>query len=113
LLADVERCDEVVFRSIAALGRQAPRPVDAAGRSVDRAEAGAALERLTAALHEDDLSAATGAMADLETSRLAAWADDDLGRLRHSIDGGKGDYVAPSRPRERCGRITPPSGSIQ
>jgi hypothetical protein len=49
--------------------------------------AGAALERLTVALDDYDLSSASGAMADLSTAGLPPWASEDLGRLRHSVEG--------------------------
>jgi hypothetical protein len=59
----------------------------ASDRPFDRAVAGAALERLAAALVDYDLSSANGALADLGTSGLPTWAADDLGRLRRSVDG--------------------------
>ena len=60
---------------------------DTAGRPFDRAVAGAALDRLTVALDDYDVSSASGALADLDTSGLPSWAADDLGRLRRCVDG--------------------------
>ena len=87
LLADVDDRAAVVLRSVAAL--RAPEYVVAGTerRAVDRAVAGAAFERLTVALDNYDLSSASGALADLGASGLPAWAPDDLGRLRRSVDG--------------------------
>ena len=86
LLADVEDRAAVVFNSIAALGPQVPLAAGTATGSFDEAIAGAALERLTVALDGYDLSSASGALADLGTAGLPAWATDDLGRLRHCVD---------------------------
>ncbi len=55
--------------------------------SFDPRAAGAALERLTMALDDYDLSAAGGALTDLSASGLPAWAAGDLERLRHCVDG--------------------------
>ena len=52
-----------------------------------RAVAGAALERLAVALDDHDLSSANCALADFGSSALPAWAADELGRLRRSVDG--------------------------
>jgi CheY-like chemotaxis protein/HPt (histidine-containing phosphotransfer) domain-containing protein len=86
LLADVEDRAAIVFRSIRSRQPQAAPTVEASDRSFDPAEAGAALERLTAALNDYDLSAANGALADLERSGVPAWAADDLGRLRGCVE---------------------------
>jgi two-component system, sensor histidine kinase and response regulator len=87
LLGVVEDRAAVVSRSIAALRQADSRVADAPDRPFDRAGAGAALERLAAALGDHDLSSANGALADLGTSGLPTWAADDLGRLRRSVDG--------------------------
>ena len=58
-----------------------------AGRPFDPAGAGAALDRLTIALDNYDVTSASGAVADLGRSGLAAWAADDLGRLSRCVDG--------------------------
>jgi two-component system sensor histidine kinase/response regulator len=87
LLADVEERGATVFKSIQSLRSAPDRAVDSAVRPFDRAGASAALERLTAALDDFDLSSASGALADLGTSGLPPWAADDLGRLQHSVDG--------------------------
>jgi signal transduction histidine kinase/DNA-binding response OmpR family regulator/HPt (histidine-containing phosphotransfer) domain-containing protein len=87
LLAAVEDRAAVVFTSIATL-RPATQIAIPTGRChYDRMAAGAALERLTGALSAYDLSAATGALAELGASGLPPWADVDLGRLRRSVDG--------------------------
>jgi signal transduction histidine kinase/CheY-like chemotaxis protein/HPt (histidine-containing phosphotransfer) domain-containing protein len=87
LLAAVEDRAAVVFRSIASLRPDAQRGTDGSSHPYDRAGTGAALERLTAALDGYDLSSASGALAELGTSGLPAWAADDIGRLRHCIEG--------------------------
>jgi len=87
LLATVEAQADVVFRSIETL-RPKPLPHGTATtRPLDRVLASAALERLALALDDYDLSSANGALVDLDTSGLSAWAADDLGRLRQHIDG--------------------------
>ena len=68
-------------------GPSAERGTASAGRTFDRAVASAALDRLTPALDNYDVTSANGALADLNTSGLSAWADDDLGRLRRCVDG--------------------------
>ncbi len=87
LLAVVEERAAIVFRSIETLRPSAQRETDTAARPFDRAMAGAALDRLTIALEHYDVSSASGALAELATSGLPAWAADDLGRLRRSVDG--------------------------
>jgi two-component system, sensor histidine kinase and response regulator len=87
LLSVVEERAAVVSNSIATLRSRSDHGAESPGRPFDRAVAGAALERLTVALDGYDLSSASGAMADLSTSGLPAWAADDLGRLRHSVEG--------------------------
>jgi signal transduction histidine kinase/CheY-like chemotaxis protein/HPt (histidine-containing phosphotransfer) domain-containing protein len=86
LLVDVEQQAAIVSHSIASL-RPADRLAGAERRPFDRTVAGAALERLTVALDAYDLSSVNGALVDLGASGLAAWAADDIGRLRHSVDG--------------------------
>ena len=87
LLALVEDRAAVVSRTIATLRPASSRVADTADRPFDSAGAGAALERLAAALDDFDLSSASGAIADLGASGLPAWAAADLGRLRQSVDG--------------------------
>jgi signal transduction histidine kinase/CheY-like chemotaxis protein/HPt (histidine-containing phosphotransfer) domain-containing protein len=87
LLAAVEDRAAVVSNSIATLHSGTDHSAKSLDRPFDRAVAGAALERLTVALDAYDLSSASGAMADLSTSGLPSWAADDLGRLRHSVEG--------------------------
>ena len=87
LLADVEKHAAAVFKSIESLRPAPGRAVDTAVRPFDRVGASAALERLTAALDDFDLSSASGALADLGTSGLPPWAAEDLDRLQHSVDG--------------------------
>jgi hypothetical protein len=52
----------------------------------DRAEAGAALARLTAALDAYDLSAATTALTGLKSAGLPQWGAVDLDKLGASIE---------------------------
>ena len=87
LLAVVEERAAVVFRSIETLRPSANREADVADRAVDRAVAGAALDRLAIALDNYDVSSMIAALADLDTSGLPAGAADDLGRLRRCVDG--------------------------
>ncbi len=93
LLAVVEDRAAIVSRSIESLRPPDSRVTDAPDRPFDRALAGAALERLTVALNGYDLSSASGALADLDTSGLPTSAADDLGRLRRSIDGYEFDQA--------------------
>ena len=70
LLAAVEESAAVVFASVETLrpsGDSAPVATD---RSFDRAAAAAALDRLTIALDDYDVTSASGALADLGTSGL-------------------------------------------
>ncbi len=87
LLAAVEDRAAVVFRSIETLRPPAIGEPGTADRAIDRAAAGAALDRLAIALDDYDVSAAIAALADLDTSGLPAGAADDLGRLRRCVDG--------------------------
>jgi two-component system sensor histidine kinase/response regulator len=87
LLADVEERAAVVFRSIDSLRSEARPVVDTVRHAFDRATARAALERLAVALDDYDLSSASGALADLATAGLPAWAADDFRRLQDSVDG--------------------------
>ena len=87
LLAAVEERAAIAFRSIETLRPPEPLVVNDTSRSFDPRAAGAVLERLAIALDEYDLSSANGALADLSASGLPAWAADDLGRLRHCVDG--------------------------
>jgi signal transduction histidine kinase/CheY-like chemotaxis protein/HPt (histidine-containing phosphotransfer) domain-containing protein len=87
LLAVVEHRAVVVSKSISTLRSRPDHSAESPGRPFDRAVAGAALERLTVALDDYDLSSASGAMADLSTAGLPPWASEDLGRLRHSVEG--------------------------
>jgi len=83
---DVEKRAAAVFKSIESLRQEPERGVSAIVHRFDRAGASAALERLTVALGDFDLSSATGALAELGTAGLPPWAVDDLGRLRHCVD---------------------------
>ena len=87
LLAAVEREASRVFASVETLRPVAVGATGGANHPIDLAKAGAALERLTAALDDYDLSAASAALADLDSSGLPAWAADDLGRLCQCVDG--------------------------
>jgi HPt (histidine-containing phosphotransfer) domain-containing protein len=86
LLAVLEDKAAVVFKSIESLRAEANAAAVMADRPFDRTVAGAALERLTVALGDGDLSAASGALADLRTSGLPGWAGAEFGRLRHCVD---------------------------
>jgi two-component system, sensor histidine kinase and response regulator len=87
LLAVVEERATVVLRSIETLRPPADREADAALSPFDPAAAGAALDRLTAALDNYDVSGASGALVELGKSSLPPWAADDLRRLRGCVDG--------------------------
>ena len=87
LLAVVEERAAVVLTSIEALRPPADRESGTADRPFDRAAAGAALDRLAIALDNYDVSSASAALADLDTSGLPAGASDDLEHLRRSVDG--------------------------
>jgi two-component system sensor histidine kinase/response regulator len=87
LLAAVEAHAAVVFASIETLRQPSNVEPDLAARPFDRAVAGAALDRLTVAVDNYDLTSASGALADLGTAGLPDWAADDLGCLRRCVDG--------------------------
>ena len=87
LLAVVEERAAIVLASIETLRPPASRAAGTADRPFDRAAAGAALDRLAIALDNYDVSSASAALADLDTSGLPAGAADDLERLRRSVDG--------------------------
>ena len=87
LLAVVEDRAAIVSSSIEALRPAESRVAGAPDRPFDRVMAGAALERLAAALDGYDPSSASGALPDLGSSGVPAWAADDLGSLRRSVDG--------------------------
>jgi len=87
LLTAVEERAATVLASIEALRPAANRASGTVDRPVDRAAAGAALDRLTVALDNYDVSSARAALADLDTAGLPAGASDDLERLRCSVDG--------------------------
>jgi two-component system, sensor histidine kinase and response regulator len=87
LLAVVEERATVVFRSIETLRPPADRDADVALSPFDPAAAGAALDRLAAALDNYDVSGASGALVELGKSSLPPWAADDLRRLRDCVDG--------------------------
>ena len=87
LLTVVEERAAIVLASIEALRPPANRASGTVDRPFDRAAAGAALDRLTVALDNYDVSSASAALADLDTSGLPAGASDDLERLRRSVDG--------------------------
>ena len=77
----------MVFKSIGTLRPEAYRDADVAARPFDPAAAGEALNRLAAALDNYDVSSASGALAELETSHLPPWAVDDLDRLHGYVNG--------------------------
>jgi signal transduction histidine kinase/CheY-like chemotaxis protein/HPt (histidine-containing phosphotransfer) domain-containing protein len=86
LMVPLEEQARVVFASIETLR---PLPAATAGPSAeafDSVSAGAALDRLVRTLDDYDVSSASGALADLASSGLPAWAHDDLDRLRRSVD---------------------------
>jgi signal transduction histidine kinase/CheY-like chemotaxis protein/HPt (histidine-containing phosphotransfer) domain-containing protein len=87
LLAVVEGRAAIVLASIEALRPPANRESGTADRPFNRAAAGAALDRLTIALDNYDVSSASAALADLDTSGVPAGTSDDLERLRRSVDG--------------------------
>jgi two-component system sensor histidine kinase/response regulator len=86
LLTAVEAHAATVFASIERLRPAAPAAATPPAAAFDRDTAGAALARLATALDGYDLSSATGALADLDSSGLPAWAADDLGRLHQHVD---------------------------
>jgi len=88
LHADLEARAAVVFRSIDTLRRaEAPAPAGSgAARPFDPAGVRAALERLQAALGDYDLSAATGALVEIEGVALPGGAAAELGTLRRHVD---------------------------
>jgi hypothetical protein len=86
LMVSLEEQARLVFASIETLR---PLPAGTAGPSAgvfDSVSAGAALDRLVRTLNDYDVSSASGALADLASSGLPAWAHDDLDRLRRSVD---------------------------
>jgi two-component system, sensor histidine kinase and response regulator len=86
LLAEVEQCAAVAFRSIDTFrDAAAARPSMTTGPS-DTAGARAALDRLQVALDDSELSAATCALADLTACGVPAGAEADLARLRDRMD---------------------------
>ena len=74
-----------MFRSIETLRAPAPAPASSA-KPLDPSLAGDALQRLASALDAYDLSAASDALADLDTAGLGAWAADEYGGLCRSVD---------------------------
>jgi two-component system sensor histidine kinase/response regulator len=87
LFATVNDRAAVVRRSIDTLRTDARANVAAVVRPYDSAGAGSALERLTAALADLDLSSAGAAVTDLDAAGLPEWATDDVNRLRACVDG--------------------------
>ena len=87
LLTVVEERAAIVLASIEALRPPASRASGSAGSPRRSCGGGAALDRLTVALDNYDVSSARGALADCDTAGLPAGASDDLERLRRSIDG--------------------------
>jgi signal transduction histidine kinase/CheY-like chemotaxis protein/HPt (histidine-containing phosphotransfer) domain-containing protein len=85
LMAAVDAQAAIVLRSIATL-RPAPETPAPAPDPFDPALARDALQRLTLALNEYDLSAAAGAVADLDRSGLPAWAAPDLASLHEAVE---------------------------
>jgi two-component system, sensor histidine kinase and response regulator len=87
LLAAVEEHVATVFRSIETLRPPAPPKAATVAEPVGGEDEGAALDRLIAALDGYDVSAATEALACLNTSGLRLSSADDLDGLSRSIDG--------------------------
>jgi two-component system sensor histidine kinase/response regulator len=87
LMAAVDEHASVVFAAIASLRPATDTSPASATHVFDRAAASDALRRLTTALRDYDLSMASGALEDLGGAGLPPWAADDLGRLRHSVEG--------------------------
>jgi two-component system sensor histidine kinase/response regulator len=85
LMTAVDAQAAIVLRSIATL-RPATETAAAAPDAFDPALARDALQRLTLALNEYDLSAAGGAVADLDRSGLPAWAAADLTSLHNAVE---------------------------
>jgi two-component system sensor histidine kinase/response regulator len=87
LLTIVEDRAAVVFRSIESLRPSPHRDPDLTVSPFDPTAAGEALNHLTVALDNHDVSSASGALAELAISHLPPWAVDDLDRLRGCVDG--------------------------
>jgi HPt (histidine-containing phosphotransfer) domain-containing protein len=87
LLSVIEDRAAVVFRSIESLRPLPHRDADLAVSPFDPDAAGEALNHLTVALDNHDVSSASGALAELAISHLPPWAVDDLDRLRGCVDG--------------------------
>jgi two-component system sensor histidine kinase/response regulator len=85
LRAEVEAQAAVVLRSIASLGEQSEPPAATPRAPFDPAAALSALRRLEAALGDFDLSAATGALGELEGMALSA-ETAQLRALRRHVD---------------------------
>jgi HPt (histidine-containing phosphotransfer) domain-containing protein len=86
LFAEVDRCAAVVFRSIGTLQPEESIPATP-GRPFVAETARAALERLSAALADSDLSAAGSALAELGGIAMPGEAASDLAQLRNHVDG--------------------------
>jgi len=87
LLAVVEERAAVVLRSIETLRPSADGLVARVNGPFAAASAGAALDRLMVALENSDATSASRALNDLDSFGFPPWAADDLGRLRHCVDG--------------------------
>jgi two-component system sensor histidine kinase/response regulator len=86
LLAEVEQCAAVAFRSIDTFRDAAAATQSMTTGPCDTAGARAALDRLQVALDDSELSAATCALADLTACGVPAVAKADLARLRDRMD---------------------------
>ena len=111
LLAVVEERAAIVLASIETLRPPADRASDTADRPFDRAAAGAALDRLTVALDNYDVSSASGALADLDTVRPSGLGGRRSRppaslRRRIRIRRGSGDCLASPRPCARRRGLT-------
>jgi HPt (histidine-containing phosphotransfer) domain-containing protein len=86
LLHDVEARATTVFRSIGPLATAGATPPVDNGRPYDPGAATAALERLTTALDDSDLSSVQAALSDLDASGLSPATSGDLRQLQEYVD---------------------------
>ena len=107
LLAVVEERAAVVLTSIEGLRPPAESRVRHRGPAL-RSRGRGRLDRLTIALDNYDVSSASAALADLDTSGLPAGASDDLEHLRRSVDGyDYGEARGLPRPSPVCSAARP------
>jgi signal transduction histidine kinase/ligand-binding sensor domain-containing protein/CheY-like chemotaxis protein/HPt (histidine-containing phosphotransfer) domain-containing protein len=86
LLADVERCAAVAFRSIDTIRDDSAAVPTMSTAAVDTAGVRTVLERLRVALDDFELTAATEALADLTAVGVPVGAEADLSRLRNRVE---------------------------